>query len=266
MNPTKPIERRGPWDVETLRQIFDGIDLPSSDGEPMDSEWHRYAMNLLIDLVFDHFAGQEFFAGGDMFLYFSPDQLKSKDFRGPDFFFVRGRPSPSLRKYWAIWEEEGRYPNVIIELTSPTTERIDRTTKYDIYGRVFRTPEYFIYDPDDETLDGFRLDAAGNYQPISADEQGRMWSEQLGLWLGIWHGAHANRRATWLRFFTAEGAMIPTAAERADAERQRADAERQRADAERQRADAEHARATAAEAELARLRAILGESPTKNGH
>ena len=31
----------------------------------------------------------------------------------------------SLSKYWAIWQEDGRYPNVIIELISLTTEKTD---------------------------------------------------------------------------------------------------------------------------------------------
>jgi hypothetical protein len=122
-------------------------------------------------------------------------------------------------------------------LLSPSTAKIDRTVKKDLYARVFRTPEYYLYDMDAVRLEGFQL-AGDFYQPVAPNAQGRFWSEQLQVELGLWHGGRLGEDATWLRLFYPDGRMVPTAAESA--------------------AEAK-ARAATAEAELERLRALLGQ-------
>ncbi|MBE9247467.1 hypothetical protein IQ223_24340 [Microcystis aeruginosa LEGE 00239] len=42
----------------------------------------------------------------------------------------------------------------------------------------------------------------GQYQAISANEQGYLWSEELGLYLGIFDQK--------LRYFTVDGQLVPT--------------------------------------------------------
>ncbi|HEY4573317.1 MAG TPA: Uma2 family endonuclease, partial [Thermoanaerobaculia bacterium] len=147
-------------------------------------------------------------------------------------------------------------PDLIVELLSPSTAHIDRGVKKELYARVFRTSEYYMYDPDTRKLEGFWL-AGGAYQPMAPGDQGRLWSRQLGLFLGLWHGFREDKEADWVRLYHPDGSLVPTQGERAEAERQRADAERQNAEAANQRADAERQRADAAEAELVRLRALL---------
>jgi hypothetical protein len=176
---------------------------------------------------------------------------KQKAFRGPDVFWVGGVDPDRERKVWIAWEEDGRLPDVIVELLSPTTKRKDRTEKRDLYARVFRTAEYFMHDPDTRKLEGLRL-AGLSYRPIPPDERGRFWSEQLGASLGLWHGVVDGRKGDWVRLFHPDGSLVPTPEEQAEAEHQRAEAQSQRADAECQRAEA-------AEAEIARLRALLDE-------
>lgn len=101
------------------------------------------------------------------------------------------------------------------------------------------------------------------------NKDGWLWCEELGLWLGLWHGEYLGKTATYPRFFDKNGEMVQTIAERekqrtnlekqrADLEKQRADSEKQRADSAEQRADLEKQRADEAEAELARLRAQHG--------
>jgi Uma2 family endonuclease len=237
------------------------VKLIETDGEPLESDWHRIEINLLIESVISHFTPRtDFYVGGNMFVYFSEEQALNRDYRGPDFFFVWGVSLHPLRPYWAIWKERGHYPDVIIELLSPSTAIVDRTVKKQLYERLFHTREYFCYDPDTRLLEGWRLGSHG-YEALVPAESGRLQSEELGLWLGTWQGVHLEREMTWLRFFTPEGNLvqIPSEAERqrAEAERQRAEAERQRAEAEQQRAEAEQQRAEVAEAESARLRAEL---------
>jgi Uma2 family endonuclease len=94
--------------------------LIETDGEPLESEWRRLAMNLLIDIVCFFLRDRDdYFVGGNMFIYYSARQAKTLEYRGPDFFFVWGRPRQPMRPYWAVWDEDGHYPNVIIELSSP---------------------------------------------------------------------------------------------------------------------------------------------------
>jgi Uma2 family endonuclease len=190
-------------------------DLPYEDGVPLESSWHLFQINLLLEVVNCRFdALDDFYAGGNMFIYFNLDQLKNQDFRGPDFFYIRGVPRRPLRKYWAIWGEGGRFPDVIMELLSPTTAKIDRTVKKDVYEQVFRTPEYFLYDPDADRLEGWRL--SGTYQSIEPNERGWFWSERLGGWIGRWQGAYQGQPATWIRVFDEQGQPWPTFAERSE--------------------------------------------------
>jgi Uma2 family endonuclease len=51
------------------------------------------------------------------------------------------------RKSWVIWQEEGRYPNVIVELLSDSTAASDKELKKQIYQDIFRTPKYFWFEP-----------------------------------------------------------------------------------------------------------------------
>jgi Uma2 family endonuclease len=218
------------------------IKLVEGDGEPLESDWHVVQIHLLDELVRQLFTGRtDFFCGGNMFIYYSLKQARSVKqgrplYKGSDFFVVKEVEGTKPRKYWAVWEEDGRYPDVIVELISPTTAEKDKGEKLRLYERVFRTSEYFWYDMESGELRGFRL-GEGGYVPIEADERGWLWSEELGVWLGVWEGAYQGRRYRWLRLYDREGHLVPTQAERAEAERQRAEAERQRAEAERRRAE-----------------------------
>ncbi|HKZ82434.1 MAG TPA: Uma2 family endonuclease [Anaerolineae bacterium] len=223
------------------------IDLPGEDGIPLETNWHRIQINLLVDSTRQHWHGRtDFFAGGNMFIYYSLRQARSKDYKGPDFFVVKDVDGTRDRPAWITWEEDGRLPDVIVELLSPSTAAEDLGTKKDLYERTFKTPEYFCYNPDTRELLGWQLEKQ-RYVPLQPSARGHLWSEQFQVWLGLWEGDYEGIQATWLRFHDAAGRLLPTGEE---AERRRAEAEHQRAEAERQRADA-------AEAELVRLRAEL---------
>jgi len=174
------------------------------------------------------------------------------------------------RHSWIVWQEEGRYPDVIVELLSPTTMSQDLGPKKDLYERLFKTAEYFCVNPDDWSLQGWHLENR-HYGALPPDDRGWLWSATLQLWLGIQEGHFQGTTTNWLRFFTPAGMLVPTAEEaaetahtraeaeraRAEAERARAEAERVRAETERARAEAEHARVETLEAENAHLRAEL---------
>jgi Uma2 family endonuclease len=212
------------------------------DGEPLESNRHRIAMNVLIrstQQVFLERGRSDTFVGGNMFVYYSRNQAMNRDFRGPDFFAVLGVERDRDRQGWVVWEEQGRYPDVIVELLSASTAAVDKGVKKDLYEQVFKTPDYFVFDPFAPTsLQGWRLDLAQGYQPLSPNERGWLWCETLGLWLGTWDGTIDREPITgscqWLRLYDREGNLMPLPEEAAQ---QRAEREKQRAEHERQRAD-----------------------------
>ena len=172
-----------------------------SDEPPLESDLHLQQIILLLSCLDWLWQDRnDYYASGNLTIYYNERQLKQRDFCGPDFFVVldtEKRP----RKSWVVWGEGGKYPNLIIEILSDSTANVDRKAKKELYQHTFRTPEYFGFDPNTLELQGFRL-IDGQYQAISPNEQGYLWSEQLGLYLGIF-----DRK---LRYFTADGQLVPT--------------------------------------------------------
>ena len=131
---------------------------------------------------------------------------------------VLGTTKNQNRRSWVVWEEGGKYPNVIVEILSESTAKTDREEKKQIYQDIFRTPDYFWFDPESLEFQGFTL-ISGKYQPIEPNEQGLLWSEQLGLFLGIYEDK--------LRYFNPDRELVPTPEEAASQERQQKEYERQ---------------------------------------
>ena len=243
-----------PNKAEASIKQLEELELPSEDGVPLESNWHRIQMNLLIDSVNWLWRDRkDFFAGGNMFVYFNLEQALNRDFRGPDFFVVKDTDGERDRDSWIVWLENGRYPSVIVELASPSTIQIDLGLKKTIYEKRFRTSDYFVYDPKRERLHGWHLSKYG-YVPLGPDRNGRMRCRELGVDIGLWEGEIFRVNTRWVRLFDTDGNLVPTEAE---AKAQLAESEALRADSEAQRADAETERAEKAEAELERLRKEL---------
>ncbi|NCS08385.1 MAG: Uma2 family endonuclease [Microcystis aeruginosa G13-07] len=182
-----------------------------SDEPPLESDLHLQQITILIGCLERLWQERSnYYASGNLTIYYNEEQLKKRDFCGPDFFVVLDTEKHS-RKSWVVWGEGGKYPNVIVEIFSPSTANIDRNKKKNLYQNTFRTPNYFWFDPESLELQGFRL-IAGQYQAIAANENGYLWSEQLELYLGIF-----ERK---LRYFTPTGELVLTAAEAELQERQ----------------------------------------------
>lgn len=91
------------------------------------------------------------------------------------------------RKSWVVWAEDGKYPNIILEILSESTANIDKDLKKKLYQDTFRTPDYFWFDPYTLEFAGFHL-VDGKYQPLEPNNQGHLWSQQLELYLGNHEG------------------------------------------------------------------------------
>src|SRR5579884_4307333 len=82
-----------PWPACELLAELEELEkeLVAEDGEPMESAWHRDCMMLLILSLSDFFRDRDdFYVGGNMFIYFSAQQVRNRDYKGPDFFVVNG--------------------------------------------------------------------------------------------------------------------------------------------------------------------------------
>ncbi len=223
-------------------------DLPCDDDVPMETQRHKLQMDILIETLYPWLEQRDNgYVGGNMFLYFSLEQARNQDFRGPDMFVVLDVPKGE-RLSWVVWEE-GKAPNVVIELLSPSTSHKDKHEKRLVYQNQVRVPEYFWFDPfNANDLVGFSLQH-GTYQVLTPDVQDRLISQQLNLALVTWRGGYCGVETIWLRWQTLDGTMLPTTqeqvetrkleAEQAQAETQQAQAQAQQAEIKAQQAQAE---------------------------
>ena len=208
------------------------VDYPTSDGKPMaETDVHRGLMMDLIRTLEAHFAAEPMvYVSGNLMLFY--EEGNKRKHISPDVFVVRGI-AKGQRDYYLTWEE-GRGPDIAIELTSKSTRSEDVKKKMALYRDVLRIPEYFLFDPFQDYLkppmQGYRL-VDGQYEPI-APVEGRLPSAVLGL--------HLERDGSQLRLFhvNGPGRRLLTPREMIEAERDRADRER----AGRLEAEAENGR------------------------
>ena len=245
------------------------FDVVVEDGEPVEKRIHLLSMVLFWEVARIRLSelGGDFYVGANQFVYYSKDQArevaeeegqmvlfeqgqranqpKKRAFRGPDFFLVKDVPDGD-REAWISWEEGGRLPDLVLELLSPSTAQADYGEKKRLYQDVFKSAEYFLYEPRAERPDGFRL-LDHTYQPIPRSPEGRLWSGQLQAEVGVWHGEYQGTQDLWLRLFYPDGRLVLTGEEQRqqaeEQERQAREAAEQRAEQEQQGREAAEQRA-----------------------
>jgi Uma2 family endonuclease len=125
--------------------------------------------------------------------------------------------------------KEGTRPCLVVEVVSddPEARHKDHVEKVPMYERA-QIPEYLIVDPPypgtppHEPVIGYRLDAAGRYQPIEADAEGRVLSLTTGLWFAL---SPDGRKIELIDAETGERLLTPQET-RAELARARAELER----------------------------------------
>jgi Uma2 family endonuclease len=224
--------------------VDEWVFYPETDGKPMaETDAHRDEMSDAIATLRDFFRHQpNVYVTGNILLYYQEGDPSLSV--SPDVMVVKGIPKGKRRTY-KLWEE-GKGPDVVIEVTSKWTRFEDMNAKKALYEEVLQVPEYFLFDPMHhylkEPLIGYRL-VKGKYRTIHSKRPGRLVSRELRLELVATDQG--------LRFYDpAQGAFLLTPDENAEARRQ---AEAQLAEVHRQA----EARVQAAEAEVEWLRAEL---------
>jgi Uma2 family endonuclease len=256
--------------VETSRPIY--VEYPESDGQPMtESDATRNYLVYCVEALRLYFQGRsQVYVSGNLFIYYQEGQT-SKSI-SPDVFVVFGVSKRERRSYKS-WQEGGKLPSFVLEITSLSTKKQDEESKPALYASL-GVPEYFQYDPTGDyltpQLKGRRL-INGSYVPIPettlADGTVVLPSQTLGLELRLLPVDPVNfselltrklrlfdqqTGAKLLNYQEAEQARL-AAEQLANEERQRAEQESQRAEQESQRAEQESQRAEQAEDRLAAL-------------
>jgi Uma2 family endonuclease len=219
------------------------IVYPDDDGNPMsDNTWQfewivsiKEGLEALFALVPD------IFVAGNLLWY--PVEGEPKIRNAPDVLVAFNRPK-GRRGSYKQWEEGGIAPHVVFEILSPGNRFGEMLRKFQFYER-YGVEEYYIYDPDDGSLEGWLRRPGRGLEEIS--EMAGFTSPRLGIRFEPGGGPNnlVILRPDGQRFLTYLEVMdrLQFADNRAQAERQRADEQTQAAEAERQRADAERQRA-----------------------
>jgi Uma2 family endonuclease len=163
------------------------IEYPETDGRPMgETDLHRDWMVRIIDLLKHRYRDQRVYVTGDLLLYY--EEGNPSKFVVPDGMVVKDC-DPGRRRVFKVWEEK-RVPCAVFETTSKSTKREDAFYKRPIYEQL-GVAEYFLFDPTADylrpALQGHRLGAAG-YELIVPDAAGRLFCQELGLWLRLEDG------------------------------------------------------------------------------
>ncbi len=200
--------------------VAEDIIYPESDGQPMADNTRQFRWIVTIqgglDALFQD--NPNVFVAGDLLWY--PVQGNNRLRVAPDAMVVFGRPKGDRGSYLQ-WREDNIAPQVVFEVLSPqntVAEMIKKLRFYETYG----VEEFYIYDPDHGTIDGWwRRDA-----PLSPIESMAGWvSPRLGIRFEIEHDDLVIYRPDGRRFES----YVELEQQRAQAQQQ-AEQERQRAE------------------------------------
>jgi hypothetical protein len=230
---------------------LDISDLVIEDDTPVDNFQSEIQQRLLVEPLYSsRTLPLPFLAAANVGLFYRyktdpivPDMMLSLGVqRAEDFTDRRNRS-------YFLWEF-GKLPEVCIEIVSnregdelqlsqKSQQRGKRTSKREIYGQI-GIDYYVVFDPlqqiqGEDEMQGALLrvweKTQGRYQEVASGitMTGQfIWLDRVGIGLTLWSGQFEEAQTRlWLRWCDAQGQVIPTGAERAEAEGQRAEQERQ---------------------------------------
>lgn len=245
------------------QQLETEIYYPESDGQPMgETDAHRDILVYLVTALQQYFANRpDVYVTGNLFIYYVRGQPRLSVC--PDVFVAFGS-AKRRRETYQTWRD-GPFPQVVIEVSSPSTRTDDEVRKPRLYEEQ-GVLEYYLFDPhrEPEAPDAatevgelkryWRSTVEVPFGPVETIAPGTLvHSDALGLGL--------TARGRELRLVNeATGRLLPTADEEVAARQaaeEQALVEAQARRAEEQARQAAEAQATALADEVARLRAEL---------
>jgi Uma2 family endonuclease len=184
------------------------IFYPSSDGEPLaESKLQFTPLTETVHVLDRRYRDRaDVFVAGNLLLYY---RMNDNEVRvAPDVLVVFG-VEDYPRDSYIVWREDGKIPDFVMEIASPSTYTRDLSEKRHIYAALGVT-EYWRFDPTGKlfspALEGERL-ANDEYEAIAvaADEAGILRGRSAVLELDICVRPELQLRLydpateTWLR-------------------------------------------------------------------
>ncbi|MCP4360569.1 MAG: Uma2 family endonuclease [Chloroflexi bacterium] len=242
--------------------------IVTEDDEPVDNIYSAKQQRLLVETLYTSWQpGRPFVADANVGIFSAvhqpprvPDMFLSLDVTIAEDWYAKKN-----RSYF-MWEF-GKPPDVVVEIVS-NKKGGEADRKLDDYAQM-RIAYYAIYDPlqliQSDDLKVYELYVS---QYVPQDDN---FLQKIGLELVFWEGVYETKEGVWLRWRDANGVLLPTGAEAAQAAQEQAkQAQEQTAQAQEQakqeRERAEQAEQVADEMQLraerlaAQLRA-LGVEP-----
>ena len=216
---------------------------PDSDGRPMADNTKQFRWIVLIkenlELLFAD--DPQVFVAGDLLWY--PVEGHPEIRVAPDAMVVFSRPKGDRGSY-RQWEEDNIAPQAVFEILSPGNRVKEMTRKLQFYER-YGVEEYYIYDPDDNELQGLQR-VEGTLELV----------EEINGWVSPKLGIKFVLTAETLEIYRPDGRKFLSSLEleqQRQQEAQRAQQATQRAEQEFQRAEQEAQRAQQATQRAERL-------------
>lgn len=212
-----------PRSVSAKGALPDHTQLPDKDGLPVRNDLEPLQSALLTECVTPALRrlhpDDHFWIGQDCGIYWRLPQPPEPLVRGalaPDWCCVLGVPpvpeGALYRRSYVLWQE--RVPPVLVVeyVSGDGSEERDRTPetgKFWIYEQRIRAPYYAIYEVEPGRVEVYRL-VKGRYRRQRPNQRGHYPIKPLGLELGIWQGRYQGKDLPWLRWYDAQGQLLPT--------------------------------------------------------
>ena len=213
----------------------DHTQLPESDGTFVKNfQEHPQSMlltsSILPRLKQLHPDGN-YAIGQDCGIYWRIVEPPERGAEAPDWFYVPNVPpmlNGKIRRSYVMWQEIVA-PLIALEFASGNgSEERDRTPllriengqatkpgKFWVYENAIAIPYYGIYEIASGKLEVYHI-VDGTYQPLEPDKKGRFEISRMGVKLGVWEGEYLDQSQKWLRWWGADGQLLPSAEQKVD--------------------------------------------------
>ncbi len=177
--------------------------FPTGDGQPMAETFANTLQMVDLEWALQALFDQQgrigtTTVGGNQFVYYNP--ANGRDNISPDVYVAFDVPPPAPPK-WQTWVQ-GKFPDIVFEITSSSTHGEDIGRKRGLYARL-GAREYYIFDPQQETTPSFLGFASrdGRMEPLPHVSSGGVLSPLLGAELRPMSMGATERRPSgvWLR-------------------------------------------------------------------
>ena len=221
--------------------VSESIEYPESDGLPLADNTVQFRLITTIHGGLDVLLSDTFVAA-DLLWY--PVEGDPNTSAAPDVMVAFGRPKGERRSY-KQWEEDDVAPQVVFEIASPSNSLKELEDKKFKFYRKHGVEEYYLFDPDRQTLKGWLRDADGS-DADSSDEESLQPIAEMNGWVSPRLKVRFEVEDGELQLYRPDGRRFATYAEieaRADRAIERADRAEERAERAEERAELERTQA-----------------------